>query len=96
MLLQIKHQNVVLDKGDRFIIESDTQRSYLCYKIEGQTLDLYSAYVPENLRGNGHASSLILFALQFAVLNGLFVKPNCPAVKAYIKIYPEWIYILRH
>lgn len=96
MLLQIKHQNVILDKGDRFIIESDTQRSFLCYRIAGQTLDLHCAYVPENLRGNGHASSLILFALQFAVLNGLWVKPNCPAVRAYIKMYPEWRYIISH
>ncbi len=95
MLLQIKQQNVVLDNGDRFIIEADAQKSYLCYKVDGQTMDLYSAYVPENLRGNGHASSLILFALQYAVLNGLYVKDNCPAVKAYIKIYPEWKYILK-
>lgn len=94
MLLQVKHQNIVVDRGTRFVIESDDYISYLSYRIDEQTLDLYSAYVPEFLRGNGHASSLILFALQYAVLNGLWVKPNCPAVKAYINIYPEWKYII--
>jgi predicted GNAT family acetyltransferase len=94
MLLQIKQQNIVLDTKDQFVIETDTQKSYLSYRIVDQTLDLYCAYVPENLRGNGHASSLILFALQFAVLNGLWVKANCAAVRAYIKMYPEWRYII--
>jgi predicted GNAT family acetyltransferase len=94
MLLQIIHNNVVKDLGDRFIIESDGLRSYLCYRRDGITIDIYSAYVPEALRGNGHASSMILFALQYAVMNGLRVKANCPAVKAYLKVHPEWIYIL--
>lgn len=94
MLLQTIQHNVVKDLGDRFIIESDGLRSYLCYRNDGLTLNIYSAYVPEVLRGNGHASSMILFALQYAVLNGLRVKANCPAVVAYLKIYPEWRYII--
>lgn len=94
MLLQVKHHNEVIDRGNKFVIESDEYLSYLSYRIDGQTLELYSAFVPEVLRGNGHASSLILYALQYAVLNGLWVKANCEAVRAYIKIYPEWKYIL--
>lgn len=94
MLIQIQQHVAVTDLGDRFVIDTDNLRSYLCYRLQGITLDLYCAYVPEALRGNGHASSLILFALQYAVLNGLRVKPNCAAVRAYIKLYPEWRYIL--
>lgn len=94
MILQTIQKNVVSDLGDRFIIESDGLRSYLCYRRDSLIIDLYSAYVPEVLRGNGHASSMILFALQYAVMNGLRVKANCPAVKAYLKVYPEWNYIL--
>lgn len=94
MLLQVKHHNVVIDRGNKFIIEADEFTSYLSYRISEQTLDLYCAYVPEVQRGNGHACSLILFALQYAVLNGLWVKPNCAAVRAYINIYPEWNYII--
>ncbi len=96
MLLQINQHNVVLDRGDRFVIDSCGLRSYLCYRICNETIDLHCAFVPKELRGNGHASSLILFALQYAVLNGLRVKANCAAVQAYIKLYPEWRYIIAH
>lgn len=94
MLLQVNQHNVVIDRGDRFVIDSEGSRSYLCYRIHHQIIDLYCAYVPKELRGNGHASSLILFALQYAVLNGLRVKANCNAVQAYVKLYPEWRYIM--
>lgn len=93
MLLQISKHNCVIDNGNEFIIHSENLYSYLRYRITDEVLDLFSAYVPESLRGNGHASSLILFALQYAVMNGLRVKANCAAVKAYIKIHPEWSYI---
>lgn len=94
MLLQVKQQNLVIDRGDKFIIKSEEENSFLSYRIDDQTLDLYCAYVPEVIRGNGHATSLILFALQFAVMNGLWVKPNCAAVRAFFKLYPEWRYII--
>jgi predicted GNAT family acetyltransferase len=94
MLLQIKQHNTVTDQGNKFVIESGGLQSFLSYRIEGNSIDLYCAYVPEVLRGNGHAVSLILFALQFAVMNGLRVKPNCEAVRAYLKYYPEWSYII--
>lgn len=94
MLLQVKQHNLVIDRGDKFIIISEEENSFLSYRIIDQSLDLYCAYVPEVLRGNGHATSLILFALQFAVMNGLWVKPNCAAVRAFFKLYPEWRYII--
>lgn len=94
MLLQATRHNVVQDSGDRFFINFDGYTSYLTYRIVQHTIDLYCAYVPELSRGNGHACSLISHALQFAVMNGLRVKASCQAVKAYIKMYPEWNYIL--
>ncbi len=94
MLLQVKPQNIVTDRGDKFIILGEERDSFLSYRIENHTLDLYCAFVPEESRGNGHATSLISFALQYAVLNELWVKPNCAAVKAYLKLYPEWRYLI--
>lgn len=94
MLLQIQKELTVKDLGDRFVIDAGELRSYLLYKCDGCYLDLYSAYVPESLRGNGHAVSLILHAFKFAVMNGYIVKPNCAAVRAFVKMYPEWRYII--
>ena len=47
MLLQATRHNVVLDSGDRFVINFEGHDSYLTYRIHQQTLDLYCAYVPE-------------------------------------------------
>ncbi len=96
MQLQIKKHIEVVDKGNMFAIETESETSYLKYHIYKDTIELYSAYVPEVLRGNGHAASLILFAMQFAVLNGYWVVPACPAVREYIRQFPEWIYIVKH
>jgi predicted GNAT family acetyltransferase len=94
MLIQTKHHNTVIDQGNKFVIESGNFNSYLSYRIEENSIELYCAYVPEVLHGNGHAVSLILHALQFAVMNGLWVKPNCEAVRVYMKHHPEWSYII--
>ncbi|MBK9357011.1 MAG: N-acetyltransferase [Bacteroidales bacterium] len=53
----------------------------MAYRIRGQELDLYSAYVPEVHRGRGYASQLILHSIHFAVLHGLRVKANSPTAK---------------
>ncbi len=95
MQLQIKQHIEIVDKGNKFAIETEIDSSYLRYYISDNTIELFSAYVPQSLRGNGHAASLILFALQFAVLNGYWVRAACPAVKEYIRQYPEWSYIVK-
>ncbi|MGE5316709.1 MAG: N-acetyltransferase, partial [Chloroflexota bacterium] len=94
MLLQVQKKLAIKDLGDRFVIDADGLRSYLLYRCDGLYLDLYCAYVPESLRGNHHAESMILFAFKFAVMNGYLIKPNCAAVRAFVKIYPEWRYII--
>lgn len=94
MLLQALNNYTVIHQDQRFIIESEGLISYLRYYVHDETVDLFSAYVPESLRGNGYAASLILHALKYAVLNGLRVKPECAAVRAYLNLYPEWKYIV--
>lgn len=93
MIIQEARNNIVLDAGKRFVITYDGIESYLRYRIENNILDLYCAFVPESSWNKGHGCSLILHALQFAVLNGLRVKPSCKAVIAYINRNPEWQYI---
>lgn len=94
MLLQATYQNTVIDTGDRFMITLGESDSYLAYRIYPHAIDLYCAYVPQVSWGNGHACSLILHALQYAVLNGLRVEANCKAVAEYFRRNPEWCYIL--
>jgi len=76
------------------MIRTEGLESFVAYRICGQELDIYNAYVPEFLRGRGYASDLILHAIHYAVLNGLLVRANCPAAEAYIKRNPEWNFTL--
>lgn len=85
-------QSHIINTGKMFVIRTNGLESYLAYRIHGQELDLFSAYVPESLRGSGYASELILHGIHYAVLNGLRVRANCPAAAAYIKRNPEWNY----
>lgn len=87
-------QTSVINTGKMFVIRVDGLDSYLSYRILGQELDLYNAYVPEIYRGRGYASQLILHAIHFAVLNGLRVRASCPAAAAYVRRNPEWHYTL--
>ena len=87
-------QSNIINTGRMFTLRVEGLESYLAYRIRGNELDLYSAYVPEVHRGRGYASELILHGIHYAVLHGLRVKANCPAAAAYMKRNPEWNYTL--
>ena len=52
----------IINTGRMFIIRQEGLESYLAYRLNGQELELYNAYVPEKQRGRGYASQLILTA----------------------------------
>ena len=84
----------IINTGRMFIIRQEGLESTLAYRLNGQELELYNAYVPEVQRGRGYASQPILYSIHFAVLHGFRIKANCPAAEAYIKRNPEWTYVL--
>lgn len=84
----------IINTGRMFVIRQEGLESYLAYRIRGQELDLFCAYVPDIQRGRGYAAQLILHSIHFAVLHGLRIKANCPAAEAYIRRNPEWTYLL--
>jgi predicted GNAT family acetyltransferase len=84
----------IINTGRMFVIREEGLESYLAFRIRGQEIDLFNAYVPEVHRGRGYAARLILHSIHFAVLHGLRIRANCPAAEAYIKRNPEWSYIL--
>lgn len=87
MDLDIKHDK----KNQRFYVEVDKKESGLKYKkIDEKTLDYYTTFVPEELRGEGIAAEITRFALQDAKDNDYKVLPSCPFVKSYIDKHPEF------
>ncbi|MDD2529478.1 MAG: GNAT family N-acetyltransferase [Lentimicrobiaceae bacterium] len=86
-------KSTVIDTGERFIIDHQGQESYLSYRLQGQVLDFYNAFVPGPLRGKGYAKDLILYGMHYAVRNGLRVQPSHPAVVRFIQLNREWEYL---
>lgn len=65
------------------------------YMKVGNTLIFTHTEVPEALEGQGIASKLVKFALDYVRENKLTASPLCPFVKAYIERHPEYDDIVR-
>lgn len=75
MELNIKHDEF----SQRFYVELNNQESELKYKkIDAQTLDYYTVFVPENLRDQEIAAKMSDYALQYAKDNNFQIVPTCP------------------
>lgn len=77
------------DQG-RFYITTDGKEAYLAYSEQDGVLDLYSTYVPQELRGQGIAGKVVKEGLEHAKKEGYQVRPSCPYVAAYIQKHPEY------
>ncbi|KTD72840.1 GNAT family N-acetyltransferase [Legionella tucsonensis] len=87
MDLDIQHDK----KNQRFYVEIDNKESNLKYKkIDKQTLDFFTTFVPKEQRGQGIAAKITNFALQYAKKNDYKIIPSCPFVKSYIDDNSEY------
>lgn len=60
------------------------------YILDGETITYTHTVVPDELGGQGVASKMARFVLDYARDNDLKVIPQCPFVAAYIKRHPEY------
>ena len=59
-------------------------------KVNDRTLDYYSTYVPDDLRGHGLAATITQFALDFAREHHYKIIPSCSYVKSFIQRHTEY------
>lgn len=91
--MDVQHFSAV-NQG-RFFIEINAGsakrlQSELLYKKEGNIIDLYHTFTPEELRGKGLADQLVRFAFDYAKKHNLKIKPTCPYITdVFLKKYPE-------
>ena len=64
--------------------------AYLEYRWHNNLLALMHTFVPASLEGQGLASALAKYALDYARENNLKVLVYCPFVAAYLKRHPEY------
>lgn len=74
----------------RFELEVEGELALLTYRRQDGALYLLHTEVPEEQRGDGHASRLVRHALEAARAEGVRVVPLCPFVGAYLEKHPEY------
>lgn len=75
----------------RFVIRLPEGDATLRYRLQGQTADFFSTFVPETLRGKGLAEKLAQAAFEQAKTQGWQVLPSCAYISgAYLKRHPEY------
>jgi predicted GNAT family acetyltransferase len=87
MALKVQHD----EQNHRFEAEVDGQTLYLDYRrLDRETLDYESTFVPDDLRGRGLAGELVTHALDWAKDHDYQVVATCPYVQSFIDKHPEY------
>lgn len=68
----------------RFIIEHQGGEAVLAYRLNDQTIDFYSTYVPPEFRGKGLAEKLVRTGLKWAKEQGYTIQASCWYVAKFI------------
>lgn len=84
--------NIKLDKDqNRFLANVEGHPCVLDFRPKnGDVLEYYRTFVPENLRHNGIASKLTRYALEYAKEHNKKVIPTCSYIKSFIEKNPEY------
>ena len=77
-------------QSGQFILDTNGKESFLKYKISNHSIDLYSTYVPKELRGQKLGDKLVEYSLEFAREHHLKIIPSCPFVEKYFSKHPEY------
>jgi len=85
-----KTPHTELVTAGQFELERDGQVATLDYTLAGNILELIHTEVPEALRGEGIASTLVKTALDYAREKNMKVDVVCPLVAGYIENHPEY------
>ena len=73
------------ENGQQFEMPVSAGVAVLRYKREPDRIDLLHTLVPPEDEGNGHGSSLVKAAFDYARGARLKVVPTCPFVKAWLE-----------
>jgi len=75
---------------NRFETEVDGLTAYIRYTPFEGGLDIVSTQVPGELEGQGIASGLTRYVLEYARCNRLKIIPSCSFTDAYFRRHPEY------
>lgn len=77
-------------RNQRFEIIVGDHMAELVYRLRNDKIFLMHTWVPSALEGNGIASAMAEYALNYAKTNELQTVVYCPFVKSYIAKHKKW------
>lgn len=78
----------------QFELMVDSQKAVLQYRLKDKTIYYMHTGVPKAIEGQGIATKLAKFGLEYAKKNGFKIVVYCPFVVQYVKQHPEYLKLL--
>ena len=75
----------------RFYVKTGHGEAELLYNIERAKgiMSIYHTFVPDEDRGKGIAEVLALASFEYAIKEGLKVRPDCPYINHFLEKHKE-------
>jgi predicted GNAT family acetyltransferase len=86
----MEHQIKVNEAQNQFELNLEEGLALISYELDSNVLSILHTEVPEEVEGQGIASELAKFALDYARENQLKVKNYCRFVQIYLRRHPEF------
>jgi predicted GNAT family acetyltransferase len=61
----------------RFVVEKDGEEAVLAYRLNGNSIDFTSTYVPESIRKQGIAEQLVRHGIAWAKSQSFNMNASC-------------------
>ena len=78
----------------QFEVSMENELAYLQYRFYKDDIALMHTDVPDKLGGKGIASTLAVYALEWAKEHNKKIIVYCPFVASYLKKHPEYDYLV--
>lgn len=77
-------------ENGQFEYRTEDHLAYVTYRMRGNVMYLMYTFVPNELNGNGIASTIARKALNYAKTNNYKITVLCPFISDYVKKHPKW------
>ena len=90
--MEVRHD----ESGHRFYIPLESgHEALLLYRRQGDALDFYHTYVPEDFRNKGLAEKVVETGFRYAQEHNLKVIPTCSYVSAFLRKHKEFLSLVK-
>lgn len=86
----MEHQIVVNEALNQIELQLDEGMAFITYELGSNVISFMHTEVPAEVEGQGIATELAEFALNYARKNSMKVKPYCQFMQVFLQRHPEY------